>query len=157
MYCQSCGTELIEGLRYCKRCGTSLKISDQPSNAPGASSKLTGMVIFILAMMTFACLTSLLIFASAEAHDLRSPAIVFIVIAGLGMIFGVDATMLKFLLEFYGHAKRNAVQDDARPEITAPRAGMPAQAQLDTGPAAIPSVTEHTTRSFDPRREGLIR
>ncbi|HEY6333172.1 MAG TPA: zinc ribbon domain-containing protein [Blastocatellia bacterium] len=157
MYCQTCGTELIEGLRYCKRCGTSLKISDQPSYVPGRSSKLSGMVIFILAIMTFACLTGLLIFASAEAHDLRSEAIVFIVIAGLAMIFGVDAMMLKFIIEFHGPEKRAAVQADARPEIAAPRTAIPAAAQLDTGPTAVPSVTEHTTRSFDPRREGLTR
>ena len=153
MYCQSCGTELFEGLRYCKRCGTSLKAADDIVRAPRGTPRLTGIVL-ILAALTFACMVCLLSFAGAETHDLGAKAIVFIVIAGLAMVFGVDALIVKFLSDMYQHSKIDWPTEIPRREIPAPRASV---SEMVSDLPPVPSVTEHTTRSFDPSRERLTR
>jgi|HubBroStandDraft_6_1064221.scaffolds.fasta_scaffold25646_6 hypothetical protein len=149
MYCQSCGTEATEGIRYCKRCGTSLNSTDERIAVPMQPPKLL-LIVFILALLTFGCMAVLLAFAGAEAHELTERALTFIVIFGLATIFGVDALLIRFLTTMFGLPTTSLHLDRGRKEFQVSRAVPPSRVpELEPGHPTMPSVTEHTTRSFD--------
>jgi hypothetical protein len=148
MYCQACGTESTEGIRYCKRCGTSLNSTDERIAVPVRPPRLLP-IVFILALLTFGCMAILLAFAGAEAHELTERAMSFIVIFGLATIFGVDALIIRFLTTMFGLPPTRLYVEGDRKEVQVSRAVSPARVpELEPG-HPMPSVTEHTTRSFD--------
>jgi len=148
MYCQSCGAESSEALRYCKRCGSILNAADGQVEVPVSPPRLLG-IVFVLALLTFGCMAAILGFVGAEAHELDGRALSMITIFGFATIFGVDALLIRFLTTMF-HLPSTRVLVDRTKELPANRAiPQPRVPALEPGLTGMPSVTEHTTRSFE--------
>jgi len=149
MYCPTCGMELASELSYCNRCGANLKpLSNQSAVAP---TKLVGAAWAI------------------------SAAIILVTLGGFGMIFGVVMALITRGLNLSGGGMtlvvfslmavvaivwllvRQLSRVLSMPQL--PGEAVPAQKpSLNEGPVRqitevrepVSSVTDHTTRIFEP-------
>jgi hypothetical protein len=148
MYCQSCGTEVTLGLNYCNRCGANLSQSSNLPEQPIRQVNLTGPTIAIALMVVIGMG---IIFASVSdlaRNDFHPVALTWMVVAGLGMLTGVAALVIRQWSHLAGLVKPK--------EQTLPRRKSADKEQVV--PAQLPplrsepvsSVTEHTTRTFEP-------
>ena len=146
MYCPSCGTESTQGLNYCKRCGANLSMTLGPDNPPSRPRNLTGMVwaVAVLVAGSFSALFGgVIAMAALGIHqaEVLGPTILM---GTLGIVV-VAALLIRFL------SKLAALPESTESRSEKRRAKQNlAQRQISASPDYIPSVTEHTTRVFDP-------
>ncbi len=163
MHCPSCGADAPPGWKFCKRCGANLNppthhlqsIQQEPS-----SGRLTG-VAWAMALATVAITLGGLGIVFSHAFDLVRPAppgytsagsaedvAMMMVLLGSLTIFGVVAILTRLLSRAMGwvQPKTTPVQMSNSP-VNEYR-----QPQIPAPPANVSSVTEHTTRNFDPQR-----
>jgi len=151
MYCPHCGNESSGELNYCKRCGGSLNPlalgSPQETRpvVPPRTAWAMGLTMLLLVVLGLG-----MIFAAVDklADRVIPPVLVLTVIFGALTVLG-GATLLTFLW--------TRVLGPNRPASSAPpQLGRHANtnelppARVGTfADSHIPSVTEHTTRTFD--------
>lgn len=156
MYCPNCGMESTFGLNYCKHCGGNL--SEAQSAAPPTRNTSAAL---ILAAATVAIVLGGLGIVFSGALSLIGPQPTgfvppvhdAVVVAGMMVIFGsatiglVSLMLIKLFSRMMGLAA--APDKSARPA----KAFVPQQrmSQIPPLPIAMQSVTEHTTRNFEPR------
>lgn len=147
MYCQSCGTEVTKELNYCNRCGANLNVSSNLPEQFVRPINLTGPTIAVALMVV---ISLGIIFASVNdlaRKDIHPAALTWMVIGGLAMIAGVTAMILRQWSQLAGVTKqqertlprKKPVEKESKPMSLPPMSSNP-----------IPSVTDHTTRTFDP-------
>ena len=155
MFCSACGAESTQGLNYCKRCGAILGLTEALDNQPSRPRNLSGMVWAVAAMTAagFAILFGAVIALAAlgvRESDILGP----IAILGSFSIVVVSALLVRFLSKVAGLPDRKETRREKRRAAAdyGPR-------QIPASPDYIPSVTEHTTRVFDPaeRKEPTTR
>lgn len=152
MYCPSCGNEISVELKYCNRCGANLAIIPESYPAPvGKPVKVTlpaivlGLTITIGIGVTVSSATEM-----AQMH-LPPAAIVFIVIFGLATLFGCTALMIRFWLKVLSMNREiYQSQNQIRPPVQMPSQISAPRQQFPPHLEPVPSVTEHTTRTFSP-------
>ena len=148
MYCQTCGTQMAPVLSYCPRCGAGQSLT-KISDAGGASLPISpDSLIWAIVVSTVVVLGLMLGGLIALKGNGVEEAMIwtFVSFCFLALI-GVDAMFLRLLRGLRGSAERRENDTNRLKEI-APR-------QLAETPghalgAAVPSVTEHTTRTFEP-------
>lgn len=147
MYCSTCGAEVPVELNFCNRCGANLNaVSQTPAPiAPLSFNKLA----LITAMMLILGLG--IIFAAADKmmeRGLSGVAIVWMTLFGLATLFGVSAMFLRLWSKVSGIAAQpqRPPQPNRQQSVYEP----PRAAQLPPRPLGFGSVTENTTRTFDP-------
>jgi hypothetical protein len=151
MYCPSCGNEISVELKYCNRCGANLSLTSANFPVPVASPvKLTvptivvGLTITIALGIIFGGANGL-----AQLH-VHPAAITWIVIFSMATLFGCTALLLRFWTKMFLLNRKNPQLSNRRQPVQIP----PPQQQLPRL-EPMPSVTEHTTRTFRPvYREG---
>ena len=149
MYCPSCGTEVTQELSYCSRCGANLKPLVSQAGLP--PSKLVGAAWAI------------------------SLAVAVVTLGGFGMIFGVVMTLIDkgiglspggmilvffamlFILAVAAMLVRQLSRVLSIPQLSseaapAQKPNLVEKPMPQIMPAREPgsSVTDHTTRTFDP-------
>ena len=145
MHCPGCGADSTYGLNFCTQCGTNLA---QPGAQPAQRVnpvKLTGM---FWAIAVFGIASVAVLFGTTIAMVMLGAGekvVVPIVGLGSGVIVGIAAMLIKQLSRLIGAAQQNSVQGSQQ---TLKKVIPPPQ--LGATPRQISSVTEHTTRSFDP-------
>jgi len=149
MYCPTCGNEITVELKYCNRCGANLTL---PMTAPpGAMGpvKLTFPSI-VLGLTILGGLG--VIFGSATElarQGLHPFAILWMVLFGSAALFGCTAFMIRFFTKMLlpgmssGRTSQHAT-------ITINDRPIGAQQLPPSRMEPVPSVTEHTTRTFTP-------
>lgn len=158
MYCPSCGNEISIELKYCNRCGAYLVPGPESYPPPpvvkpvrlGLPAIVLGLTITIGLGIIFSTATEL-----AE-RQLHPAAIAWMVIFGLAALFGCTALMIRFWLKVVT-MNRETYQppNQVRPPAQMPAQMAPQRQQFQPRLEPIPSVTEHTTRTFSPAyREG---
>lgn len=157
MFCPNCGAESTIGLNYCKHCGGSLSDATQP--APTAARNI--FAAFILAAATVGIVLGgiaiVFNFATAligpQPPGYAPPVHDATAIAGMMVLFGSAAIVLATFLLIKLFAR--VMGFGSNPEKPARRAPIfPARhsvGQISPPPLAMHSVTEHTTRNFEPR------
>jgi hypothetical protein len=169
MYCSTCGVLATPGLRYCKGCGERF-IDTSPlagTAPPQATSNLTGAAWAIALATTaitlggfgilFSTIARIVVPAPWSVNVPRHPG-EFIPIAITMIVFGSAAIfMIVFMLirlftrlmNLPQEPKRNEKNSQSNADQFRPTPmNMPPQIQAP--PISMPSVTEHTTRNFDP-------
>jgi uncharacterized membrane protein YedE/YeeE len=147
MYCPSCGTEVTKELNYCNRCGANLNLSSNSVDQPLRPVNLTGPTIAIALMVVIGLG---IVFASVSElarKEIHPAALTWMVLGGLAMITAVTALVLRQWGILAGAAKqrertfprKKAAEKEAAPMSLPPMRSEPIQ-----------SVTDHTTRTFDP-------
>ena len=157
MYCQTCGTEIQPGLNFCNRCGA-------PANGPGAPAHelvpvdVSGAVRWIsltvlLTMILGIGVLFIAVAGLASSGALRGGAVPFITFVGLLAILFTELSLIRVLSRLLSAAKgRAALAPAGKPGARelrqpAPQYVVPPPPHSYRGP--VPSVTEHTTRTFD--------
>ena len=153
MYCPSCGSDIPVELKYCNRCGANL--STVPASYPAPPSKPIKLTVptIVLGLTVVFGLAAIMDGAKElAAMHLHPAAITWMVIFGLATLFGCTALILRFWLKVFSMNRENdQPQMQSRPQVQMPRP----QQQLPPRLEPVPSVTEHTTRTFSPAyREG---
>jgi hypothetical protein len=144
MYCPTCGNEITVELKYCNRCGANLMVL--PSNLPAplttpvsltAPTIVIGLTIIGGLGIIFAGATEL-----AQMH-VHPAAITWMVLFSMATLFGCSAMLIRFWTKMVG-----ARQPLAPPENVRPAFERATPSQLPPHFDSVPSVTEHTTRTF---------
>ncbi|HYP52449.1 MAG TPA: hypothetical protein VEQ42_02855 [Pyrinomonadaceae bacterium] len=155
MFCQHCGAEATHELNYCKRCGGNLNpvgaqdLSVRPA-VPPATVWGIGATTFLIVVIG---LLIILGFVSMRAdRGLSPPALTTISLFGAMTLLGSVALLMRLwrLLLTGGQTQVvNRPVQLARPTATNE---LPPQkvSALPEAFGPVPSVTEHTTRTFDP-------
>ncbi|HJQ22661.1 MAG TPA: hypothetical protein VKA60_02015 [Blastocatellia bacterium] len=154
MYCPNCAAEHVYGLRYCKQCGTNLLDGPQPA-PPAPPAPKTIAAAWPLALATVAITLGGLGIVFTHAFDLMrmfpgevrtgeaTPVAIVMLVFGTLTICGVVAMMMRLFTHLLVPGARAAKGDKA---ISA----APPLIQLPGAPSSVGSVTEHTTRNFEP-------
>lgn len=147
MYCPSCGAAVAQGLSYCNYCGAKLSgaTGEHVSKSPEVKPELlvSAMVgLFVLG------LPAIIVLMGVMKAVLGLP--VELVLAIAAIIFLVMLALEGVLLRLLFGRKRGvgAAGDTVLSKGQATRELDAAQAH--SLPEAVPSVTEHTTRTFEP-------
>ncbi len=151
MFCPSCGSENT-GLPYCNRCGANLGPLTAPAPAVQVSvTKPTLIIAATLAVFTLGGFGALIGGAIGLAQVLHgNDAPMAIIFFGMITILTVDIFLVRLLSKLINASLSSTAQQQA-PRI-ANSTLPPAQLQQSTSARlqAAPSVTENTTRFFEP-------
>ncbi len=141
MYCSSCGTSVERSLSYCKHCGAKLGAKDSKELFP--DSLVWAMVSLFIA--GFGVVIGLMSVMKKELNLNEWVVVLFGLMAFL-LMFAIEGVLISQLVRRRRGAKEardtSPMKEDAPKELEARQALSLAE------PA--PSVTEHTTRSFEP-------
>ncbi|MGH9871272.1 MAG: hypothetical protein ACRD9S_02265 [Pyrinomonadaceae bacterium] len=143
MYCSSCGAAVGKGLSYCKNCG---------AKSPGAIAKPSELfpdslvwaivTIFVVGLGSIIGLAALM----KKLFDSSSEVINVVILLGFLLMIAIEAVFIWLLLRQKSAMKK--AHEIEQPTKTTKELYEPPARVLTEG--AIPSVTEHTTRSFEP-------
>ena len=146
MYCPSCGAETNRALKYCSRCGASTAPETElvPIN-------LTKPVLAIGLTVTLLTLGGFLVLITgavklAEVFHVPDP-IMAILVLGIATIVFCDIMLIRLLGRIVNSSLDSKKERSARLPQQLDRE-TPRQLPQQYEP--IPSVTEHTTRTFTP-------
>ena len=157
MYCPSCGTEYTIELKYCNRCGANLSagVEEQPQTAPISVTKPALAIGAIMTIVTVLGFGLLLTGAVELSHNARidPDSITAIVVVGMLTILTMDIFLVRLLSKIINAALSSKTQiQPKRNRVIA----NPSMAQLPQPSTSrlqdVPSVTEGTTRFFEPYR-----
>lgn len=147
MHCTSCGTPLVEGAVFCKRCGTALMTRGSSSTPSDKLAELSIVFCVTMGVVGLGGLIAVLVLANKLFNrGVESPQVVFLTLAGLCAVFGLTmllARQASRVLDAYLHPF-------GRKEAHAPELAPRDTAQLEAPREPVSSVTDHTTRTFDP-------
>jgi hypothetical protein len=148
MYCQVCGAESTQSGKYCKRCGASLSQTAGTTGPVNVSLKLTGMFLLAITMITVIGLFMAIITPSELAYKgYPSEMVAMIVILSIAIAIGIDLLLVKLLLHLLKLSHEGYTVSPQNAATTAPVHVPP---QLPPQMAGTLTVTEHTTRNFEP-------
>lgn len=145
MYCSSCGVAVAQGLTYCNYCGAKLTGTGENGNeSPEVRPELlvSAMAgVFILGLAAITVLMGVM----KSVLDLPADRILAFTLVPFLIMLALEGVFLRLLFRRKRGAEAardNALKGNATKELDAARAGML--------PEPTPSVTENTTRAFDP-------
>jgi hypothetical protein len=147
MYCSSCGMGVAHGLSYCNYCGAKLSRAEGANAIKSSEVKpellVSAMVgLFILGLVAIAILIGVM--KQVAGFDLS--IILAVIMFSFVLMLVVEGVLIRLLLK--GKREAKGTGDTERPkEQTTKELG---EAQTPLLPEPVPSVTEHTTRPFDP-------
>lgn len=159
MYCPNCGAESTLGLNYCKRCGGNLTDATQsspttlPRNIFAALILATATVGIVLGGLSI-IFNQTLSLIGPQAPGMTPPTHDAVVVAGMMVLFGSAAILLStFLLVRLFSRVMGFGSSTSGPAASPAKAIQAAHwlPQIQARPVAMQSVTEHTTRNFEPR------
>ena len=145
MYCPSCGADSTQGLNYCKKCGANLVLptgSDTSVRMPRV-----GGLFWAVALLTVGGLGVLMgsIIALAAIGVRQEDVFIPIAVVGCFTVLGIAWLLVRQISRVIDSTRIPFIPEQ-RP-IPAPPRRDPAQ--IAGPPLPVPSVTEHTTRTFD--------
>ena len=148
MYCSACGVSVAQGLSYCNYCGA--KVNGEKGDSLIKSSELRAESLIISAMVGLFVLgllaISVLMGVMKAVLDLNAGQILGFATLSFLIMLLIEGVLIWRL----SRRKRGAEETGA----TALSKGQ-ATKELDAAqarvlPEPVPSVTEHTTRTFEP-------
>ena len=152
MHCPSCGSEISVELKYCNRCGANLSLV--PANYPAPVVRPMRLTLpSIVLGLTVVCGLGIIFDGAKDlaAMHLHPATIAWMAIFALAMLFGCTALLLRFWFKVFSMNRESyQPQNQPRlpPQMPAPLPGP--QHQFPPRLEPMPSVTEHTTRTFSP-------
>lgn len=146
MFCPVCGAESTQGLNYCKRCGAGLSASTLPIESKASFAKMMGMLL-PLAAVSLGGFIALFVTAynlgARPGFDAR--ALIGFMAFGGATVVCVIGLLVWLLLTLSGYQSVRSQDKSDKKQV---RDYSPQQ--LPPSPISMPSVTENTTRNFDP-------
>jgi len=144
MYCSSCGVAVTQGLTYCNYCGAKLNYADSGDKPP--EIRPGGLVTMMVAtfIMGLFVITIFMGVMKTVLHFEYGPLVAFTMLGFLIMLMleGIFIRLLFRPLKRRDSEPRNIFQNRGSTKE------LDAQSRMPLEPIA--SVTENTTRAFDP-------
>ena len=143
MYCPACGVAVAQGLSYCNHCGAKLN----GRQGDGRSSELRPE--FIVSAMVGAFVLSLFglsLLMLVMKSVLTEPFVIAITMLSFLLLLLLEGVLLWLLLR---RTRISRATSDAAPSGEQTTKELNA-AQARALAEGVPSVTEHTTRAFEP-------
>ena len=153
MYCSSCGAESTPGLNYCNRCGAGLNTQTLATREQGYSGSLTKPILILGGSVMFMSLCGFAILTEAATkmaqNGFSQDPVMLMLMMGMVTILVVDILLIRQLSRFVSAALQPGTGNSPRQakEMAPPKQ---TNRQLGARPEPIPSVTENTTRTFEP-------
>jgi hypothetical protein len=146
MYCSSCGASVAQGLSYCNYCGA--KLSGEKGNSLIKSSEVKpeSLVWGMIAVLVFGFVAITFLMMAMKMVGLNVGQILAFTILSFLIMLVVEGVFIWQLLRHKGGAEETGDTALSKERATKELEAAPARVL----PEAIPSVTEHTTRSFEP-------
>jgi|SRR5689334_21629408 len=150
MYCSSCGTEVTKELNYCNRCGANLNPSvnviEQPVRIVSMNGPFWAMAIMVVIGLgiIFSGMNDL---ARKEIHP---AALTWLGIGSLATLLSVVALFMRQLSYMSGQPKAERPPKRTKAEKERGRTAQLPPMRMQP----VSSVTEETTRTFEPLERG---
>jgi hypothetical protein len=148
MFCSACGYENIQGVNFCKRCGANLN----PTPSKSASPWMVLIFLAAIALITvIGFVGPMVMFSDLSGKGIDEEALMGVALFLLTATTIIDTLLIRLLARLLGFSKQKA--QEVHPVIaTQPKYVTSEQTyrQLPEPPISMPSVTEHTTRNFEP-------
>jgi hypothetical protein len=158
MYCQACGAEVSEGMSFCNRCGAKLKpvseevavaSSQPPAKVTNGAAWAMAAAVALITIIGFGLIFSLVMVFVEKGLSIDEGRLAVI----MTMLFSVLLIDWLLLRQFtrLTSAKAQAAEDaPAKPEKRKLSGKPSAVPQLAAPRGPVASVTENTTRTFEP-------
>lgn len=148
MYCPTCGSHLAEGLSYCKHCGSSLRTDQNTEESRGPDKTIDSLVWVIVG--TTITILGMFLGALVLMRDGRidfALGTVFVILSFVAFLL-VESVLVWRLLQLSKGTKKlpGSVQSTPCPDELSDVRTNALQEPLQS----VPSVTEQTTRHFEP-------
>lgn len=144
MYCSTCGVAVVQGLVFCNYCGAKLNPGGTSGKSEVKSGSLIGGMVFVF-VFGIVAITMLLGMMKAVLRVSDGMILGFALFSFLTMLV-IEGVFIRLLLRHTGgreQASENLViKGQATRELDAN--------QVRVLPEPLSSVTEQTTRTFDP-------
>ncbi len=148
MYCPSCGAESALELNYCNRCGANMASLIAPAReiVPVSLTKPAVAIGLTTLLLTLGGFGVLVIGAINLALVLKDPDIIIpLIMFGMITILVSDIMLIRLLSRIIRASL------DTKPTAQLPKPAVKeVPRQLSPRLEPVPSVTEHTTRTFTP-------
>jgi hypothetical protein len=144
MYCSSCGSALTPNLIYCNKCGARVAQNEGiESKSDIAPEFLVGAMITLFVFGLGVMIGLMAVMKRGVGFD--PPIILAITMLCFSLLFLIESILIFFLFRASFRRKRKDVEQLKKPPTKELEAGTPLGLL-----ANMASVTEHTTRAFDP-------
>lgn len=160
MFCANCGYEATSGMRYCKQCGGNLLTTNHLDDSSRPIVNI-GWAAFFLAAATVAIVLGGFGIITEFVKDLMTPSpwaptqtdfrhnlpvAIPMIVLGSGTIL---ATVF-FIMRIFSRLMNLPQERRPSKQKTPPPVEYRQPPQIQPAPHPMSSVTEHTTRNFDP-------
>jgi len=146
MYCPSCGIASTPGLSYCNRCGTSLSITKDRSAIKPSQSAVISLMDSTFWVTVFGLSVIVGGVAAMKALEFREVFIIAYMILSTVAFLGIYGMHVWQFFRLTSGGKKSSTTTEVEEPDT--KELGPAQARVLS--EFTPSVTEHTTRAFEP-------
>jgi hypothetical protein len=147
MYCSSCGTSISHGLAYCNHCGGKLI---QPQTSLDQTQLFPDSLVWAIVtvfIVGLGAIMGLLALMKAELH-FEIGIILFIFLLSFALMTAIEGVLV-WLLISRSRVRKAVGEIDKKQKDTSDLGGAPLR-QLGE---PVPSITENTTRTFEPLYE----
>ena len=147
MYCSTCGVAVTKGLSYCNYCGAKLNEvkGDSAGKSPEVKPELLVSAMVGLFVLGLLAITILIGVMKAVLNLSEGPILAFTVLSFSIMLL-LEGVFLWLLLRRQRDARETVETSLSKEQATKELDGAKARVL----PEPVASVTEHTTRAFEP-------
>ena len=146
MYCSSCGAAVAQGLTYCNHCGAKLSGEKGDSLIKSSEVRPESLVWAMVAVLVFGLVAIMFLMLAMKMVGLNDGQILAFTILSFLIMLLVEGVFTWQLL-----TRKRGAEETGDTALSKKQTTKELEAgQVPVLPEAMPSVTEHTTRAFDP-------
>jgi hypothetical protein len=147
MYCSACGVAVAGGLSYCNHCGAKVSRAKNKDDGNPAEIKPESLIASIVALFIFGHVAIVMLMGVMKAVlGLNVGQILAFTMLSYLIMIVIEGVFIRLLL--LGRRTPDAAGDAGL--IKGQATNELDSAQARALPEPLPSVTEHTTRAFEP-------
>lgn len=143
MYCSSCGAVMTRGLSYCNHCGVKLSSGN---SSRSAEVKPETLIWAMVAVLVFGFVATMFLMMAMKMVDFNVGQILAFTILSFLIMLSIEGVFIWQLILRKRGANEAAGAAPGNEQTTKELH----EAQARVLPEPVSSVTEHTTRAFDP-------
>ena len=146
MYCSSCGVAVAQGLSYCNYCGAKLNAvkGEAPIKSPEVKPELLVSAMVMVFVFGLVAITLLMVVMKDVLGNMGQ--VLFFTLLSFLIMLSLEVVFVRLLLR--GRRGTEEAGDTVLLKGQATKELDAAHARVL--PEPVPSVTEHTTRAFEP-------
>ena len=146
MYCSGCGSAMVQGMKFCNRCGTKIIDASEQTKAVVKTDKVIDHLATVICFVAiFGFIATFLIVENLVKSNANLGAIATFMLMLLATIFGISWLLVRQIAGVLDFNRQLKLSEESRSMLV--RDTQPQQLEA---PQQMISVTEETTRNFNP-------